>query len=222
MAAAAAGSACGFVELQLCAAPAAVAAAMMGKGVQQAQWSLPARVPLLGSQATPGPCSIVKLPLSVPNSGAAAGGAAGATGSAGTVPLTAGGTAGAGAQGEAAPAAARRRASTRGRAAAGAAGQQEQGACFVSVHTAAIPGGGGAWAVHLLPTYVLVNTLSTEVQLRQYDSELVLQTVPPGGHCCVLWPNAALPLKLQFRVDEPGWSWSGAASVDAPGEFLVK
>lgn len=76
--------------------------------------------------------------------------------------------------------------------------------------------------MHLLPTYLLVNTLSTEVQLRQYDSELVLQTVAPGGHCCVLWPNAALPLKLQFRVDEPGWSWSGAASVDAPGEFLVK
>jgi hypothetical protein len=92
----------------------------------------------------------------------------------------------------------------------------------VSVHTAAVPGGGGAWAVHLLPTYLLVNTLSTEVQLRQVDSELVLQSVPPGAHCCVLWPNAALPLRLQFRVDEPGWSWSGAASVDAPGEFLVK
>ncbi|WIA40787.1 hypothetical protein OEZ86_004465 [Tetradesmus obliquus] len=29
-------------------------------------------------------------------------------------------------------------------------------------------------------------------------------------------------LKLQFRVAEPGWSWSGAAAVEAPGEFLVK
>jgi hypothetical protein len=60
------------------------------------------------------------------------------------------------------------------------------------------------------------------VQLRQSGSDLVLQTVAPGGHCCVLWPDANLPLKLQFRVAEPGWSWSGAAAVEAPGEFLVK
>lgn len=219
---AAASSACGFIELQLCAAPAAIAAAMMGRGVQQvpAQWSLPARVPLLGPQSNQGPCSIMKLPLSVPASAAAAAGqAAGLTGASGSA-LGGAGT-GKALAGEATPAVSRRRSSTRGRA-AGAAAQHEQGACFVSVHTAAVPGGGGAWAVHLLPTYVLVNSLATEVQLRQCDSELVLQTVAPGGHCCVLWPNAALPLKLQFRVDEPGWSWSGAASVDAPGEFLVK
>lgn len=210
--AAAASTAAGYIELQLCASPAAAAAALLGKGMQ---WSLPAKVPLLGRQSTPGPCTIVKLPLHVPGSGAAsaAGGplaGAGLPGSAGTAPAAAAGDA-----------AARKRAIARGRAAA-AAGQHEQGACFVSVHTAAVPGGGGAWAVHLLPTYLLVNTLASEVQLRQYDSEMVLQSVPPGGHCCVLWPNAALPLKLQFRVDEAGWSWSGAASVDAPGEFLVK
>jgi len=210
--AAAASNAAGYIELQLCASPAAAAAALLGKGMQ---WSLPAKVPLLGRQLTPGPCTIVKLPLHVPGSGAASAAGvplagAGLPGSASTAPAAAAGDA-----------AARKRAIARGRATA-AAGQHEQGACFVSVHTAAVPGGGGAWAVHLLPTYLLVNTLASEVQLRQYDSEMVLQSVPPGGHCCVLWPNAALPLKLQFRVDEPGWSWSGAASVDAPGEFLVK
>jgi hypothetical protein len=109
-----------------------------------------------------------------------------------------------------------------GARAAGDAAQYQQGACFVSVATSPIPGAGGAWALNLLPTYLLINSLACEVQLRQYGSELVLQAVPPGGHCCVLWPDASLPLKLQFRVAEAGWSWSGAAAVDAPGEFLVK
>lgn len=232
---AAAASACsGSIELQLCAPPAGIAAASQTRGLQQLplHWSLAATVPLMASQTSPGPCTIVKLPLTLPGSSAAAAGGAAPGGSA--PPAASSGGAGPSAPINATPAhlqgdstgataAARRRGHhARGGRAAAAAGQQEQGACFVSVHTAVVPGGGGAWAVHLLPTYLLVNTLASEVQLRQYDSELVLQTVAPGGHCCVLWPNAALPLKLQFRVDEPGWSWSGAASVDAPGEFLVK
>lgn len=226
-AAAAAGRTSGFIELQLCAAPAALAAALSGRAMQQlaSQWSLPTKVPLLASQGgAPGPCSIVKLPLSLPGSSSAAtstGAASAVSTSSSAGPATGGGDS-LSSSAVSATAAVRKKGASRSRGGAAEAGQQEQGACFVSVHTAAVPGGGGAWAVHLLPTYLLVNTLSCEVQLRQYDSELVLQTVAPGGHCCVLWPNAALPLKLQFRVDEPGWSWSGAASVDAPGEFLVK
>jgi hypothetical protein len=38
----------------------------------------------------------------------------------------------------------------------------------------------------------------------------------------VLWGDASLPLKLQLRAAEAGWSWSGAAALDAPGESILK
>lgn len=38
----------------------------------------------------------------------------------------------------------------------------------------------------------------------------------------VLWADARLPLKLQLRAAEPGWSWSGGVALDAPGESILK
>jgi hypothetical protein len=257
----------GSLELQLCAAPAAVAGSLVGKGVQQlpAQWSMPVKVELQGVLGAAGPSSILQLPLLLPPSNTAPGAAGGALDAAaagaggdaavfgrGTPPpggmprnsgssaalaslagSAGGATGGAGDSGSGAtvllPAAQQRQRRTRvggGRLPFGVrapqTAQYQQGACYVSVAASPVPFGGGAWAVHLLPTYLLVNSLGCEVQIRQHGSELVLQAVPPGGHACVLWPDASLPLKLQFRVAEAGWSWSGAAAVDSPGEFLVK
>jgi hypothetical protein len=241
------------IELQLCAAPAAVAAALAGRGVQQLpiSWSLPAKVEL--RKGGSGPAGVLKLPLILHGAeggtslgrttsaeAAAAASAVGrgaesskggmlVSGSVSALSTLSGSTtvaSGSTVQAVQVPGQRGGTGSTWGRWPGGSSSsqrqQQQQGVCFVSVHTAPVPAGGDAYAVHLLPTYLLVNTLQCEVQLRQYGSELVLQSVPPGGHCCVLWPDASLQLKLQFRVAEPGWSWSGAAAVDAPGEALVK
>jgi hypothetical protein len=242
------------IELQLCAAPAAVAAALAGRGVQQLpiSWSLPAKVEL--RKGGSGPAGVLKLPLILhgaegrtslgrttsADAAAAAstvgGGAEGSTGgmrvsgsvsALSTLSGSTTGTSGSTVHAVQVPGQRGSTGSTWGRWPGSSSSsqrqqQQQQGVCFVSVHTAPVPEGGSAYAVHLLPTYLLVNTLQCEVQLRQYGSEIVLQSVPPGGHCCILWPDASLQLKLQFRVAEPGWSWSGAAAVDAPGEALVK
>lgn len=226
------------IQLQLCAAPAAVAAAVAGRGLQlPSKWSLPATVEL--REGGSGPASILKLPLVLPSADATMHGKSTSLGGLESVAAAAEGTSSRSMRTSissgtlasldsatssigAAVQPGQRTSAAWARWSQGGTVAQQQGVCFVSVHTAPVPNGGGAWAVHLLPTYLLVNTLQCEVQIRQYGSDIILQAVPPGGHCCILWPDDKLPLKLQFRAAEPGWSWSGAAAVEAPGEFLVK
>lgn len=234
--AAAEGQPSSSVQLQLCAAP-ATAAAVASRGLQQLAscWSPPATVEL--RQGVAGPANILKVPLASWSAGSAR--TRSSTGGLETVAAAASldgasrmhnsissSTLASLDSPRSGIAPALQQHSPRKprwrRLGHSHTAEPQQGACFVSVHTAPVPGGGGAWAVHLLPTYLLVNTLQCEVHLRQYGSDTVLQSVPPGGHCCVLWPDASLPLKLQFRQGEPGWSWSGAAAVESPGEFLVK
>ncbi len=72
------------------------------------------------------------------------------------------------------------------------------GASFVSVRAEPVPGGAGAWALHVVPTYVLRNQLDSVVQVRQQGTAPVL-SVAPGQDVDLVWPDASLPLKLQVR-----------------------
>ena len=36
------------------------------------------------------------------------------------------------------------------------------------------------------------------------------------------WPLAALPCHLLMKVQEPGWSWSGAVAFERPEDVLLK
>jgi hypothetical protein len=99
--------------------------------------------------------------------------------------------------------------------------QQRQPACFVSVRAIRQPGPHGTLSLHLMPTFQLQNSLPFALQYRQAGTDCVA-SLPPGGQAAVQWPDAALPLKLVWRVQEPGWSWSGAVAVDTPGEVFIK
>ena len=91
------------------------------------------------------------------------------------------------------------------------------GARFVSVRAQPVPDVRGAWALQITPTYVLVNDLLYDVQVRQQGCAFV-QSAAPGQALELLWPDGRLPLKLQVRRQEPGWSWSGGLALDEPGE----
>lgn len=95
------------------------------------------------------------------------------------------------------------------------------GAYFVSLRAFPVPAGGGAWALHVLPAYFLLNQLPYDIQIRQQGTAYV-QAVAAGECCSLEWPDATLPLHLQLRAAEPGWSWSGGVALDSPGDALVK
>ncbi|GIL46445.1 hypothetical protein Vafri_3439, partial [Volvox africanus] len=78
-------------------------------------------------------------------------------------------------------------------------------------------------ALHLLPRYVVHNGLSAAVQVRQQGTSHAA-SLGPGERRPVHWADINLPLKLQIRIQDPGWSWSGGVAVDAvdPGDLFVK
>ncbi len=62
-----------------------------------------------------------------------------------------------------------------------------------------VPHGDGALAVHVLPRYVLHNTLDVALQYKQQGAGGERE-LPPAAPRAVQWPNATLPLRLCLRV----------------------
>ena len=67
-----------------------------------------------------------------------------------------------------------------------------------------MPHGDGALAVHVLPRYVLHNTLDVALQYKQQGAGGERE-LPPAAPRAVQWPNATLPLRLCLRVQASRW-----------------
>ncbi|GFR45600.1 hypothetical protein Agub_g6996 [Astrephomene gubernaculifera] len=78
-------------------------------------------------------------------------------------------------------------------------------------------------ALHMLPRYVVHNGLSAAVQIRQQGTSHPA-SLAPGERRPVHWADIGLPLRLQIRIQDPGWSWAGGVALDsvAPGDLFVK
>eukprot|EP00803_Ostreobium_quekettii_P009393 evm.model.scf_204.12 EVM.evm.TU.scf_204.12 scf_204:78769-93194(-) len=94
-------------------------------------------------------------------------------------------------------------------------------AYFFSVTAVPIPQAGGAWALHIMPRYVLHNTLNVNLRYRQQGIPIERE-LPSGARRNMHWPDASRPLRLNFRVQEAGWLWSGGILLDSPGDMFVK
>lgn len=59
--------------------------------------------------------------------------------------------------------------------------------------------------------------------MRQQGST-VLYSLEAGKLVPVHWPDLDLPLQLNLRLQEPGWTWSGAVAMDSAslGDSFVK
>lgn len=59
--------------------------------------------------------------------------------------------------------------------------------------------------------------------MRQQGST-VLYSLETGKLVPVHWPDLDLPLQLNLRLQEPGWTWSGAVAMDSAslGDSFVK
>ena len=80
-----------------------------------------------------------------------------------------------------------------------------------------VPHGDGALAVHVLPRYVLHNTLDVALQYKQQGAGGERE-LPPAAPRAVQWPNATLPLRLCLRVQasrRPGMIMSNTVSSSA-------
>ena len=84
-----------------------------------------------------------------------------------------------------------------------------------------VEGGGGALAVHVMPRYVLHNTLSVPIQYKQQNIN-VERELKAGGAKAIHWPDTSKPLRLCARMQEAGWLWSGGLALDSPGDYFVK
>jgi SHR-binding domain of vacuolar-sorting associated protein 13 len=75
--------------------------------------------------------------------------------------------------------------------------------------------------VHVMPRYVLNNTLDLAMQYKQQGTNVELELMP-GVPRAVHWSDGARPLRLCLRVHEAGWMWSGGVGLDTPGDQFVK
>ena len=94
-------------------------------------------------------------------------------------------------------------------------------AYFFSVTALPIPHAGGAWALHVMPRHVLHNTLAVDLRYRQQGVS-VERELPSGVRRNIHWPDASRPLRLNVRVQEAGWLWSGGIFLGSPGDTFVK
>lgn len=104
-----------------------------------------------------------------------------------------------------------------------AAGRQSfpNGAYYFSVTSHLIPNAGGAWSLLVMPRYLLVNHTSVPIQYRQ-QSVPVERSLLIHSCTCIQWPDARRPLRLNIRIKESGWLWSGGISLESPGDMFVK
>lgn len=66
-----------------------------------------------------------------------------------------------------------------------------------------------------------MNQTSVSLQYRQQGIH-VEQDLLMGSSTCVQWLDARRPLRLNLRIKEAGWLWSGGISLESPGDMFVK
>jgi hypothetical protein len=96
-----------------------------------------------------------------------------------------------------------------------------QPAHLVTVQATKQPGPFGTLLLHIMPTFLLQNSLPVTLQYKQAGSSTV-HSLQPLQQSAVQWADASMPFKLVWKVQEPGWSWSGAVALDTPGETFIK
>lgn len=84
-----------------------------------------------------------------------------------------------------------------------------------------VEGGDGALAVHLMPRFVLHNTLHSALQYKQQGTH-VEKSLAAGGARSLQWSDASCPLRLCVRMQEAGWLWSGGVAISSPGDLFIK
>ena len=84
-----------------------------------------------------------------------------------------------------------------------------------------VPDGDGALAVNVLPRYVLRNLAHQPLQYKQQGT-VVERELGHGSSRPLHWPDGGRDLRVCVRVHEAGWMWSGAMSLDTPGDSFVK
>lgn len=75
--------------------------------------------------------------------------------------------------------------------------------------------------MHVMPRYVLHNTLSVPIQYKQQTIN-VERELRANGARAIRWPDTGKALRLCIRLQEAGWLWSGGLALDSPGDFFVK
>ena len=84
-----------------------------------------------------------------------------------------------------------------------------------------VAGGDGALAVHVMPRYVLHNSLDIPMHYKQQNTNAERELRANGARA-LHWADAGRPLRLCLRVQEAGWLWSGGIALDTPGDLFVK
>ena len=84
-----------------------------------------------------------------------------------------------------------------------------------------VPDGDGALALNVLPRYVLRNLAQQPLQYKQQGTAVERDLVH-GSSRPLHWPDGGQDLRVCVRVHEAGWMWSGAMSLDTPGDGFVK
>lgn len=104
-----------------------------------------------------------------------------------------------------------------------AAGRQSfpNAAYYFAITSHLIPRTAGAWSLHVMPRYILVNHTSVPLQYRQ-QSVPIEHNLLVDACKCIQWPDARRPLRLNLRIKESGWLWSGGISLESPGDMFVK
>ena len=82
-------------------------------------------------------------------------------------------------------------------------------------------GGDGALAVHVVPRYELRNASSLTLQYKQQGTHAE-RDLGQDTTRFLHWPDGSLPLRICVRIHEAGALWSGAMSLDTPGDAFVK
>lgn len=102
--------------------------------------------------------------------------------------------------------------------------------CVLQVAVASLPiaGAAGTLALHLLPKFVLHNSLSVPLLWRQAgQSPGRPHTLPAGATVAVAWDRCppagqAWTPCVAVRVQEASWDWSSSFRIDSPGDVFVK
>lgn len=72
-----------------------------------------------------------------------------------------------------------------------------------------------------MPRYILFNSSNFALQYRQQGTTLEKE-LKSKQSSSIHWTDSNLPLRLNIRIQEAGWLWSGGLSLESPGDMFVK